>query len=114
MPSSRNWTPRRWTSDGIRLDGTDLTDMTTSLLPVKSFWPELARALADAKAGEVGLLRALTDAHDSADRLFDALRSYDFVERRYPRRLAPYLESAEHAFAVAQHFARGGSEGVQK
>jgi pimeloyl-ACP methyl ester carboxylesterase len=99
--------------DGIRLSGTDLTEIATSLLPIKSAWPELGRALADAQSGEVGLLRELADAQKSADRLFDVFASYDFVERRYPRRLAPHLEAAEHVFALAPHFAFGSYESVQ-
>jgi len=37
-------------------------------------------------------------------------RTFDFNERRYPRRLQPYLEAAEHAFAIAPHHGLGSYE----
>jgi pimeloyl-ACP methyl ester carboxylesterase len=98
--------------DGLRLDRALLTEIAVSLLPIKSAWPELGRALADAQSGETGLLRQLADAQIGADRLFDTFDSYGSVERRPPRRLAPYLENAEHVFALAPHFALGAYEAV--
>jgi len=99
--------------DGLLLDGVHLTGLVTSLLPIKSFWPLLGRALAEAQSGETRLLRQLADAQIGADREFDILRTYDFVERRFPRRLAPYFENAEHVFALAPHFALFEYESVQ-
>jgi pimeloyl-ACP methyl ester carboxylesterase len=100
--------------DGIHLDGEDLTDIVISLLSLRQAWPTIGAALADAQAGRVELLRQLAGDQIGADRLFDVFRSYDFVERRYPRRLEPFLESAEHVFALAPHFARGSYEGVDE
>jgi pimeloyl-ACP methyl ester carboxylesterase len=99
--------------DGLLLDGVHLTGLVTSLLPIKSFWQLLGRSLAEAQSGETRLLRQLADAQIGADREFDILRTYDFVERRFPRRLAPYLENAEHVFALAPHFALFEYESVQ-
>jgi pimeloyl-ACP methyl ester carboxylesterase len=66
-------------------------------------WPALAAVL----RGE----QDLPDPGDVAD-ADDVLRTQLSVERRYPRRLRPYIESAEDIFAAAPHFARGTYEGV--
>ena len=62
-------------------------------------WPMLAAALRSDEDVPAG------DPDDD-----DVLSTQLSVERRYPRRLRPYLESAEDIFAVAPHFALGAYE----
>jgi pimeloyl-ACP methyl ester carboxylesterase len=100
--------------DGITLSGQDLTGVVATLLYSRSQWPTIAAALRDAQSGEVGLLRGLADDALSKgnDLFFDVFRTFDFNERRYPPRLEPYLEAAEHAFSIAPHQALGSYEDV--
>jgi pimeloyl-ACP methyl ester carboxylesterase len=76
-------------------------------------WEPLAAALDALEGGDPGPLRALR--HEVADPplLLDLVQTYGSVEQRWPhRRLAPYLDAAEHQFAVAPHFAAGAYEDV--
>jgi pimeloyl-ACP methyl ester carboxylesterase len=87
-----------------RLAGdTDLYDVIAAALTSKFNWPAL-----------VAIVRSDEDvpASDDPD-ADDVLRTQLSVERRYPRRLAPYLEVAEDLFAIAPHFAAGAYEGVR-
>lgn len=76
-------------------------------------WPPLADALDALDRGDPGPLHALGGVVDDSDLLPDLIQSYLSVEQRWPhRRAAPYLDHAEHAFAVAPHFAAGAYEDV--
>jgi pimeloyl-ACP methyl ester carboxylesterase len=80
--------------DGRTLDGQDLLTITSENLNAKRNWPRLAAGLAAAEAGDVEALRDFGDdvASEGYDLLYDVFSTYLSVERRYPRRLRPYLE----------------------
>jgi pimeloyl-ACP methyl ester carboxylesterase len=79
----------------------DVHDVIAFALTSKFNWPALA-----------AVIRSDEDIPASDPDADDVLRTQLSVERRYPRRLRPYLESAEDIFAVAPHFAAGTYEGV--
>jgi len=83
-------------------DDPDLHDAIAAGLTSRFNWPALA-----------AVLRGDEDIPEGRDPdADDVLRTQLSVERRYPRRLRPYVESAEDIFAVAPHFAGGSYEGV--
>jgi pimeloyl-ACP methyl ester carboxylesterase len=102
--------------DGRTLDGQDLLTITSENLNAKRNWPALATALAAAEAGDAEALRDFGDdvMGEGFDLLYDVFSTYLSVERRYPRRLRPYLENAEHQFTVSPHFAFGDYEKVSE
>jgi pimeloyl-ACP methyl ester carboxylesterase len=83
----------------------DIRALVLSILPLRFFWPELAAALRDPSA--------VPPAGDGG-RLLDVFDTQLSVERRYPRRLAPYLDAAELAFTIAPHFAPSSYEAVSE
>jgi pimeloyl-ACP methyl ester carboxylesterase len=98
--------------DGRAIDGHDLREIILESLYRKQNWGPLAAALVAAEKGDGGALRDLADVvmGPGHELLYDAFNSYISVERRYPRQLTRYLESAEHDFAVSPHFAFGSYE----
>ena len=98
--------------DGRAIDGHDLRAVIVESLYGKRYWGPLAAALIAAENGDGGAVRELADVvmGPGHDLLYDAFNTYVSVERRYPRQLARYLESAEHDFAVSPHFAFGAYE----
>jgi pimeloyl-ACP methyl ester carboxylesterase len=98
--------------DGRSIDDRDVRAFVVASLYSKLFgWPELAAALRAAEAGDADALRSVPEA-DSTDALDDVFEAQLAVERRHPRRLAPYLDAAEDVFALAPHFAFGAYEDV--
>jgi len=83
-------------------DDPDLHEAIQAAMYSRFNWPGLAAVLRGEREIPAG-------ADEDAD---DVLRTQLSVERRYPRRLRPYLESAEDIFTVAPHFAHGTYEGV--
>jgi pimeloyl-ACP methyl ester carboxylesterase len=76
-------------------------------------WEPLAAALDALDRGDPGPLHELRGAIAEPPLLTDLVQSYVSVEGRWPRRrVAPYVESAEHQFAVAPHFAQGSYEDI--
>jgi pimeloyl-ACP methyl ester carboxylesterase len=74
-------------------------------------WEPLAAALDALDRGDPAPLRALGDTVGDVPLLTDLIQTYVSVEGRWPhRRLAPYIEAAEHQFTVAPHFAAGAYE----
>lgn len=74
-------------------------------------WEPLAAALEALDRGDPAPLRALGDTVGDVPVLTDLIQTYVSVEGRWPhRRLAPYVEAAEHQFTVAPHFAAGAYE----
>ena len=102
--------------DGRSIDGHDLRGIAFESMYSKRFWPPLAAALAAAEAGDGALLRDLADTvmGEGYDLLYDVFSTYISVERRYPRRTAPYLQYAEHVFALSPHFAFGAYETISE
>ena len=100
--------------DGDRLTGQDVERTTLELLYSKRDWPRIEAGLAAARSGDVAAARDFVALirDPQYDLEFDVFDTYDFVERRYPRRLEPYLDSAEHLFTLAPHFAFGAYESV--
>jgi pimeloyl-ACP methyl ester carboxylesterase len=98
--------------DGRAIDGQDLRTIISESLYAKRFWGPLAAALVAAEEGDGAALGELADVvmGPGYDLLYDAFNTYLSVERRHPRRLAPYLENAEHDFALSPHFAFGTYE----
>ena len=67
-----------------------------------------------AEAEDADGVREIAGYADSGDDdLADAFRTSLFVERRHPRHLATYLDSAERLFVLAPHFAFGAYEGAK-
>ena len=102
--------------DGRSIVGHDLRGIALESMYSKRFWPPLAAALAAAEAGDGALLRDLADTvmGEGYDLLYDVFSTYISVERRYPRRTAPYLRYAEHVFALSPHFAFGAYETISE
>jgi pimeloyl-ACP methyl ester carboxylesterase len=99
--------------DGRRLDGQRVTRIVFELLYNRIEWPVVAELLRAARDGDVATLREIaTNVVDNKryELLYDAFNTYDFVERRYPRRLGSFLDEAEHDFALAPHFGNGTYE----
>jgi pimeloyl-ACP methyl ester carboxylesterase len=99
--------------DGRSLDGQRVTRIAFELLYNRIDWPVVAELLRAARNGDVGTLREIATAEVDNKRyelLHDAFHTYDYVERRYPRRLGTFLDEAEHEFAIAPHFALGAYE----
>jgi pimeloyl-ACP methyl ester carboxylesterase len=99
--------------DGRRLDGQRVTRLVFELLYNRIEWPEVAQLLRAARDGDVATLREIdTDVIDNQryELLYDAFNTYQFVERRFPRRLDAFLDEAEHDFTIAPHFALGAYE----
>jgi pimeloyl-ACP methyl ester carboxylesterase len=93
--------------DGSTIDDQELNTVTFESLYSKRNWRPLAAALAGLEAGDPSALLALRSEviGPGYDLLLDVFESYTSVERRYPRRIRPYLDFAEREFAVAPHFA---------
>ena len=102
--------------DGRRLDGRTLRAIAQQSLYSKQSWPSLAAGLVAAESGDAAALRELVGSVTGRDHelLYDAFDTYDSVERRYPRAIAPYLESAEEQFTASPHFAFGSYEGISQ
>ncbi len=99
--------------DGRRLDGQRVTRIVFELLYNRIDWPVVAELLRAARDGDLATLREIATAvvdNKGYELLYDAFRTYDFVERRFPRRLDAFLDEAEHDFALAPHFAPGAYE----
>jgi pimeloyl-ACP methyl ester carboxylesterase len=74
-----------------------------------SGWPALARALADAHAGDGAVLLALSDAYldrteDGYENTGEANLAVNCIDRPWPRETEPYLALAERVRAVAPRF----------
>ena len=100
--------------DGRTITGNDVRAVALDSMYSKSSWGPLAAGLAAAEAGDVEALRDFGADLINSGLLLEVFRTYLSVERRYPRSLAPYLEHAEHQFAVAPHFAFGEYEKVSE
>jgi pimeloyl-ACP methyl ester carboxylesterase len=102
--------------DGRSIDGLELRAIVFESLYAKHLWGPLAAALVAAEKGDGDALRELGDVvmGPGYDLLYDVFNSYVSVERRYPRRLAHYLESAEHDFTISPHFAFGSYEAASE
>lgn len=94
--------------DGRRLDGQRVVRIVLELLYDRVDWPVAAGLLRAARDGDVATLREIaTDVVDNKryELLYDAFRTYEHVERRFPRQLGTFLDEAEEHFALAPHFA---------
>ena len=98
--------------DGRTLDGVEVRSFVSDGLVTEFRWAGLAAALAGLEAGDVETMRQVEDAVQHDDPAYDALATYLAVERRFPHRLAPFLDHAEQLFTLAPHFAFGGYEDV--
>jgi pimeloyl-ACP methyl ester carboxylesterase len=99
--------------DGRRLDGQRATRIVFELLSDRVNWPVVGKLLRAARDGEIATLREIdTEVIDNEryELLYDAFRTYELVERRFPRRLEAFLDEAEHDFALAPHIALGAYE----
>ncbi|HEY1273313.1 MAG TPA: alpha/beta hydrolase [Thermoleophilaceae bacterium] len=92
---------------GGTVHGDDVLLAAEESLYSRFAWSPLAGALASAAGGDGSGVRAL--AGESAGALASAYPAYMMNEGRYPRRLAPFLDANEHAYALSPHFwwARG-------
>jgi pimeloyl-ACP methyl ester carboxylesterase len=100
--------------DGRTISGADVRAVAFDAMYSKFSWAPFAAALAALEAGDVEALRGFGEGRIDAGILFDVFETYVSVERRYPRSLTPYLDHAEHLFAVAPHFAFGAFESVSE
>jgi hypothetical protein len=91
--------------------GEELRGITFESFYNRPAWGPLAAALDALDHGDPGPLRELGGAVAGPPLLGDLVQTYLSVEQRWPhRRLAPYLDHAEHAFTVAPHLAAGAYE----
>ena len=101
--------------DGRTIDDDDVRSLTVASLYSKYDWQALADGLAAVEAGDIEALKDFNEGDEGVDydRLYDTLRTYNTLERRWPRRrVEPYLEHAENMFALAPHFGVGAYETV--
>jgi pimeloyl-ACP methyl ester carboxylesterase len=96
--------------DGRTIDGDTVRIITGDALYRRSEWAALDEELIAIETGDLEALDDFDAGFPEREALYDRFESYVATERRYPHRIQPYLERAEHAFAVSPHFALGAYE----
>jgi pimeloyl-ACP methyl ester carboxylesterase len=92
------------------VDGQDINAAIVSDLYAKQLWPEITKALNQAKAGDATLMRALADyfygrrKHGGYSGEGDRYYMIGATEEHFPTDAASYLERGAESFAAYPHF----------
>ena len=82
----------------------DLVLVAGDDLRAETRWPEYARALAAAEAGDPAPMYEFLGLPAEPSARSDAQTAVLAVDQRYDRRVAPYFDSGEHSYAMFDHF----------
>ena len=96
--------PAPQSASGRALDGDDLRVAATATVSDPDDWPDFARGLAAAAAGDGSPLRQTVDAC-YGEGLHDIWLATLALDQRYPRRVEPFLAAGRHSASLFATFA---------